>query len=249
MKDLGFLREDIAIERNQCHWFVTIKDNNPKPDFNRSEEFSRPVGWLESFNITIGSTRYSSLSHPLFAAGWEVTVSISGHPCEIFHKITSEESLGGRGASITENHWYWQRGTKIYGVAGVIGVAYFDTMHDLPGVVDEVEAVLDFLEDTGIWEIYYMVTNDESGDEDIDDSDIEYVLDTLVDNAIGTPAVVDHCFWFVDTHGSHDIWGQGYLCSSNTWQFYPNNIVFASELADWMDDLTGRDVYVFYLAG
>ncbi|MHA1226746.1 MAG: hypothetical protein ACTSPV_08410 [Candidatus Hodarchaeales archaeon] len=244
VKDLGFFKEDIAIERNQCHWFVVIKDNNPKLDFNRSEEITRPVGWIASFNITVGSTRYSSLSHPLFAAGWEVTVSILGQPCEIFHKVTSEETLSGGGASVSDYHWYWQRGTKLYGVAGVIGVAYFDSLPDRIGIKYDVEEVLKFLEETGIWEIYYMVTNDES--DDIDDSDIEYILDTLVDDAIGTPNTVDHCFWYVETHGDHEFWGQGFICSSNTWNEFPNNLVYANELADWMDDLTGRDVYVFY---
>jgi len=219
---------------------LNIKDKcSIKPKI-KGEEYSRSVGWLDSFNLTIGDTRYSSLLHPVFAAGWEVTSFISGQACEIFHKSTElQQNVGGASSSY---HWYWVRGTKLYGVAGIIGVVYFDYWGTLLGFKDDAEYTLETLTELGIWEIYYMITNDES--DDIDNGDIEYLLGTLVNNALGNPRCVDHCFWWVGTHGYHDFWGNGYLVSSNT--FISDNIVMSYVLRDIIDEITTKGVYLFY---
>ncbi|MHA1332212.1 MAG: hypothetical protein ACTSR2_14180 [Candidatus Hodarchaeales archaeon] len=83
----------------------------------------------------------------------------------------------------------------------------------------------------------------------IDDGDVEHLLD-LVDDEIGDPPVVEHCFWYIETHGENDFFNEGVLVSSYTsfgWLGDPvTNLVYAQELGTRLKSITERDVWVFY---
>ncbi|MFX0206788.1 MAG: hypothetical protein ACFFDT_12450 [Candidatus Hodarchaeota archaeon] len=242
IQDLGFSKTHLKIKSDVRHWYVTIKDTNvekPQP-LNRSENYWRPVGWLESFTITVGETRYSCLLHPFFAAGWEVTAHISGRTCQI--SDTSSQTAGG-GASV---HPIEEDGVPLYGIAGIIGVAYFDTLGDLNGIKSSATDLVNLLEETGIWEIYYMITDSET--DDIHAADIIECLEA-VEDAIGSPACVEHCFWFVGSHGAgYTFLGDdvGMVASSKTTLLWDIQVVHSSTLANIIEDITDKDVWFFF---
>ncbi|MFX0208251.1 MAG: hypothetical protein ACFFDT_19860 [Candidatus Hodarchaeota archaeon] len=243
VQHLGFSKDDLKIKTDLRHWYVTIKDNNPPPLPIDSSGHTRHLGWLESFTITVGDTRYASLLHPVFAAGWEVTAYISGRAGEIYRENVETQMSAGGGASLAYHDYSSFEATMpVYGIAGIIGIEYFENLDRLYEMDKDCNALKNFLLGTGIWEIYYMVTqiDDEFDDTGwIDKDDVIYFLDDIVNGAIGSPACVDHCFWFIGTHG-----GGGSLCTS-----FAGDNVPASDLADIIASITSKDVWFFYWMG
>lgn len=243
VQELGFAKDDLLIRPDERQWFIQIQDPNPIPSYIPGEEYERPCAVLRSFNITIGDIRYSSLGHPLFTGGWTVTADIAGRRGEIFRR-TAPSSESGRTLGLLghedELDEKYESTYPLHGIAGVIGIAYFD---DGEGTLskEDPKAVKDFIKDTGIWEYYYMVTD--SASNLIDDSDMEWLLDVCVDNRLGTPRRVDNVFWYISSHGGHDWLGNGYVASS-----YDNNELWDHELLAQEYKITLDDAYLFYWA-